>query len=35
MWYFSWVIGIGLATCFGILNALWHEHHFEDPGEVD
>jgi cyd operon protein YbgT len=25
MWYFSWMLGLGLASCFAILNALWFE----------
>ncbi|WP_454628515.1 cytochrome bd-I oxidase subunit CydX [Bradyrhizobium cenepequi] len=25
MWYFSWVLGLGLAAAIGILNALWFE----------
>ena len=25
MWYFSWILGAGLAAAFGILNALWFE----------
>lgn len=25
MWYFSWVLGLGLAATFGILNAMWFE----------
>ncbi len=25
MWYFSWVLGLGLACAFAILNALWFE----------
>jgi cyd operon protein YbgT len=25
MWYFSWVLGVGLASTFGILNAMWFE----------
>jgi cyd operon protein YbgT len=25
MWYFSWMLGIGLACCFAILNAMWIE----------
>ncbi|MBS0271204.1 MAG: cytochrome bd-I oxidase subunit CydX [Proteobacteria bacterium] len=25
MWYFSWVLGLGLACTFGILNAMWYE----------
>jgi len=25
MWYFSWILGLGLALCFGVLNAIWYE----------
>ena len=25
MWYFSWILGIGLACAFAILNAMWLE----------
>jgi cytochrome bd-I ubiquinol oxidase subunit X len=25
MWYFAWILGIGLAATVGILNALWFE----------
>ena len=25
MWYFSWMLGLGLACSFAILNALWFE----------
>ena len=25
MWYFSWILGLGLAVSFSILNALWLE----------
>jgi cyd operon protein YbgT len=25
MWYFTWVLGLGLACAFAILNALWFE----------
>lgn len=25
MWYFSWILGTGLACAFAILNALWYE----------
>jgi cyd operon protein YbgT len=27
MWYFAWVLGLGLAVSFGILNGIWHEFH--------
>jgi len=32
MWYFSWILGTGLACTFAILNAIWLEHH---ENEVD
>ena len=25
MWYFSWILGLGLACSFAILNAMWIE----------
>lgn len=25
MWYFAWILGIGLACSFAILNAMWFE----------
>jgi cytochrome bd-I ubiquinol oxidase subunit X len=25
MWYFSWILGVGLALSFGVLNAIWYE----------
>ncbi len=25
MWYFSWILGLGLACTFSILNAMWLE----------
>jgi cyd operon protein YbgT len=25
MWYFSWILGLGFALSFGILNAMWYE----------
>ncbi len=25
MWYFTWVLGLGLACSFAILNAMWLE----------
>ncbi|MEO5865804.1 MAG: cytochrome bd-I oxidase subunit CydX [Sphingomonas sp.] len=30
MWYFSWILGVGLAVGFGILNGMWHEFHSDD-----
>ena len=25
MWYFTWILGIGVALAFGLVNALWLE----------
>jgi cyd operon protein YbgT len=25
MWYFSWILGLGFAMAFGVLNAMWYE----------
>jgi len=25
MWYFSWILGIGVALGFGIINVMWLE----------
>jgi cyd operon protein YbgT len=25
MWYFAWVLGVGLALAFGIINVMWLE----------
>lgn len=30
MWYFTWILGVGLAIGLGILNGLWHEFHERD-----
>lgn len=40
MWYFTWILGLGLAATVGILNAMWFElkryRHREpaQPGKV-
>lgn len=31
MWYFAWILGIGFACAFAILNALWLE---AQPGQL-
>lgn len=33
MWYFSWILGLGLACTFAILNAMWLE--LDEPRERD
>lgn len=25
MWYFAWILGVGLAASFAILNGMWYE----------
>lgn len=25
MWYFTWILGLGLALAFGVVNLLWLE----------
>ena len=35
MWYFSWILGIGLAVAFAILNAMWLEVEEGMPPEQD
>jgi cyd operon protein YbgT len=30
MWYFAWILGVGFACAFGILNGVWHEHYLTD-----
>lgn len=27
MWYFTWILGVGFAGMFAILNAMWFEAH--------
>lgn len=34
MWYFSWVLGVGLAAAFAILNAMWFELTADGPQSV-
>ncbi len=33
MWYFAWILGLGLAMTFGVLNGIWHE--FSLPNDDD
>jgi cyd operon protein YbgT len=38
MWYFTWVLGVGLAVAFGVLNGMWYEFNLVEPpddGEDD
>ncbi len=35
MWYFSWVLGLGLACVFAILNAMWLELYESDQERDD
>jgi len=35
MWYFSWVLGLGLASSFAVLNAMWFELKNEQDNKKD
>jgi cyd operon protein YbgT len=35
MWYITWVLGVGLAIGFGILNGMWHEFHLPIEDDED
>jgi cyd operon protein YbgT len=35
MWYFSWILGSGLALAFGVLNAIWYEIVEQQPEKND
>jgi cyd operon protein YbgT len=32
MWYFAWILGLGLALALGILNAMWYEIRVDADG---
>ena len=34
MWYFSWILGVGLACSFAILNAMWFELNADDSAKM-
>jgi len=31
VWYFAWILGLGFALAFGILNAMWCEMREREP----
>jgi cyd operon protein YbgT len=33
MWYFTWVLGVGLAVAFGILSGMWDEFQRLESGD--
>jgi cytochrome bd-I ubiquinol oxidase subunit X len=35
MWYFSWILGVGLAVAVGVLNGMWYEFNSKDDPEAD
>jgi cytochrome bd-I ubiquinol oxidase subunit X len=35
MWYFTWVLGVGFAGAFAILNAMWFEAHAQGIDDAD
>lgn len=34
MWYFSWILGTGLACTFAVLNAIWLELRVSDTPQT-
>jgi cyd operon protein YbgT len=34
MWYFTWILGLGLACSFAILNAMWFELHADSLAKL-
>ncbi len=34
MWYFSWILGTGLALSFAVLNAIWYEIVEQQPEQA-
>jgi cytochrome bd-I ubiquinol oxidase subunit X len=35
MWYFSWILGTGLALSFAVLNAIWYEIVEQQPHKAE
>ena len=35
MWYFSWILGTGLALSFAVLNAIWYEIVEQQPQKAE
>ena len=38
MWYFTWVLGLGCALFFGVLNGMWYEYRLDlkdDDAQLD
>jgi cyd operon protein YbgT len=35
MWYFTWLLGVGAAVLFGVVNGLWHEFHMPLDAEEE
>jgi len=35
MWYFSWVLGVGFAVSFSIINAMWLEEREPVDREIE
>ncbi|HXC55874.1 MAG TPA: cytochrome bd-I oxidase subunit CydX [Rhizomicrobium sp.] len=33
MWYFAWILGLGFAVAFAVLNAMWLEFDAPEPEE--
>ncbi|KAF0814408.1 Cytochrome bd ubiquinol oxidase subunit X [Andreprevotia sp. IGB-42] len=34
MWYFAWILGLGLALAFGVVNVMWLESQYAFGGRT-
>ncbi len=34
MWYFAWILGLGFACAFAVLNAMWLEFDREEGPQI-
>ena len=35
MWYFTWILGVGLALALGVINAMWLEASHAEYDDLD
>ena len=33
MWYFAWILGLGLAVGMAVLSGVWHEFHVDPASD--
>ncbi|MCI4662300.1 MAG: cytochrome bd-I oxidase subunit CydX [Neomegalonema sp.] len=35
MWYFTWILGLGVAVMFAVINAMWLESREDERRRLD